>query len=362
MTRTFKLGGFDVGGGAAPLFFAEIGSFFNGDPKPAAELIRRIVACAKAVPGQPVVLKTEILDDPEICLPGEAMETYASKAGEVKRENYRALIERKAMATARYPELFALCREARMPFVVSVYDFRAADLAAREGAAALKIASSNIVHVPLIRHAARHGLPMVIDTGRSSIAEVHRAVDTARRAGAPDIVIEHSPDGHPAPPKAHNLRIMRTYEQAFGLPVGLSDHFTGVEMLYAATALGAAVLEKGVYFDAEELDQDISHTMAIDALPAVLRAVHACWEALGDAERDPRGRIDWVIGTSQRQCLVAKTDLAPGAKLSLETVRFAFPCLGIPVENWDTVEGWSVASAVRAGTPIRWEDVRPGRA
>jgi len=362
MTRTFKLGGFEVGGGGPPLFFAEIGSFFNGDPKPAAELIGRIAACAKEAPQQPVVLKTEILDDPEICLPGETMETYASKAGEVKRENYRALIERKAMATDDYKPLFALCREARIAFVVSVYDFRAADFAAREGAAALKIASSNVVHVPLIRHAARHGLPLVIDTGRSSIAEVHRAVDTARRAGCLDIVIEHSPDGHPAPPKAHNLRIMQAYARAFGLPVGLSDHFTGVEMLYAATALGAAVLEKGVYFDAEELDQDISHTMAIGDLARVLRAVHACWEALGSAERDPRGRIDWVIGTSQRQGLVARTDLAPGARLTLDTVRFAFPCLGIPVEHWDLVDGWQAAAPVRAGAPIRWQDVRPASA
>jgi len=362
MTRMFKLGGFEVGGARPPVFFAEIGSFFNGDPAPARELIRRIVECAKQVPRQPVVLKTEILDDPEICLAGAAMETYTSKAGVVKQENYRALIERKSMATDLYKPLFALCRESRIPFVVSVYDFKAADFAKREGAAALKIASSNIVHVPLIRHVARLGTPMVIDTGRSSIAEVHRAVDTARRAGCADIVIQHSPDGHPAPPKAHNLRIMQTYTQAFGLPAGLSDHFTGVEMLYVATALGAAVLEKGVYFDAEELDQDISHTMAIDDLPRVLETVHACWEALGRAERDPQERIDWVIGTSQRQCLVAKADLAPGQKIGLATVRFAFPCLGIPVEHWDMVEGWSIAVALSAGAPIRWEDVRPGRA
>lgn len=360
MIRDMTLGGFPVGPAHPPLFFAEIGSFFNGDPAPARELIRRIIECRDAVPEQPVVLKTEILDDPEICLPGDTMETYASKAGEVKRENYRALIERKVMATEEYVPLFAMCREARIPFVVSVYDFKAADFATAQGAAGLKIASSNLTHIPLIRHTAALGLPMVIDTGRASIAEVHRAIDTARRAGCLDIIVQHSPEGHPAPAKSHNLRIMQTYAAAFGLPVGLSDHYTGLEMLYVSVALGASVLEKGVYFAPDELDQDIAHSMSIDDLTRVLRAVHDSWVSLGRAERDPGLRIDWVIGTSQRQCLVANRDLTPGDRIGLETVRFAFPCRGIPVEYWDLVSGWALTRAVAAGEPIRWECVGPG--
>lgn len=360
MTRTVRLGNHVAGSAHPPIFFAEIGSFFNGDPGPARELIRRIIDCRAEVPEQPLVLKTEILDDPDICLPGGTLETYASKGGAVKQENYRALIERKVMPTEDYVPLFALCRDAAIPVVVSVYDFKAADFSKAQGAAALKIASSNVTHVPLIRHVAGLGLPMVIDTGRTSIAEVHRAVDTARRAGCEDIILQHSPDGHPAPPKAHNLRIMQTYETAFGLPAGLSDHYMGVEMLYVATALGACVLEKGVYFNPEELDQDISHTMSIDDLPRVLRLVHDSWQALGKAARDPALRIDWVIGTSQRQCLVAKRALKPGDRISLETVRFAFPCMGIPVEQWDAVAGWTLARPLAAGEPIRWEHVAPG--
>lgn len=359
MIREMTLGGFRVGPNQPPLFFAEIGSFFNGRPEPARELIRRIIACRDEVPEQPVVLKTEILDDPEICLPGDTLETYASKGGGVKKENYRALIERKVMKTDDYIPLFKMCVDARIPFVVSVYDMRAATFAKEHGAAALKIASSNLTHVPLIRHTAALGVPMVIDTGRATIAEVHRAVDTARRAGCHDIIVQHSPEGHPAPAKSHNLRIMQTYMQAFGLPAGLSDHYTGVEMLYVSVALGASVLEKGIYFDPNELDQDIAHSMGIDDLTRVLRTVHDCWLSLGTAERDPQLKIDWVIGTSQRQCLVANRDLQAGDRITLETVRFAFPCQGIPVEHWDLVSKWSMAAPVTAGQPIRWEDVAP---
>jgi sialic acid synthase SpsE len=340
------------------LFFAEIGSYFNGDVALAGNMIKQVLAARKAVPHQPLALKTEILNDAEICLPGDTIENYAAKDGRVRQENYRALIERKVVPLEKYADLFKLCTDAGVPLVVSVYDFVATDFAARHGASALKIPSSNLVHVPLIRYVAGKGLPMVIDTGRSTIAEVHRAVAIARAAGCADIVIQHSPDGHPALPKAHNLRIFQTYLEAFGLPVGLSDHHVGVEMLYMAIALGATVLEKGVHVDAEELDQDISHSMALADLPQVMRKVHECWQAMGKPARDPKDRIEGVIGTSQRQCLVAKRDLVAGDTISFDNVRFAFPCRGIPVEHWDLVEGWRLTSEIPAGRPLQWTHVQ----
>jgi sialic acid synthase SpsE len=358
MIREVAIGPFVLAADRPPLFLAEIGSYFNGDVALAARMIRQVIAAREQVPDLPLALKTEILDDAEICLPGDTTETYAAKDGRTQVENYRALIERKVVPLADYAPLFRLCTDAAMPLVVSVYDFKAADFAAAHGASALKIASSNLVHVPLIRHVAGLGLPMLIDTGRSTIAEVHRAVATARAAGCADIVVQHSPDGHPALPKAHNLRIFQTFLQAFGLPVGLSDHHVGVEMLYLSVALGATLLEKGVHVDAAELDQDISHSMALDDLPAVMRSVRDCWLALGKPARDPRDRIEGVIGTSQRQCLVAKRDLAPGDAISLETVRFAFPCRGIPVEHWDLVAGWRITAVVPAGRPIGWQHVQ----
>jgi sialic acid synthase SpsE len=306
-----------------------------------------------------MVLKTEILDDPEICLPGDTLETYASKDGQVRTENYRALIERKAMARELYVPLFQLCVDNAIPFVVSVYDFSAANFAREQGAAALKIASSNVVHVPLIRHVAGFGLPMLIDTGRASLAEVRRAVDAARAAGCEDIILQHSPDGHPAPPKAHNLRILQTYAETFGVPTGLSDHHVGVEMLFLSVALGASILEKGVHVDPEEFDQDISHTMGLDDLPDILQRVHDCWLALGERERNPEQVIDWTIGASQRQCLVAKRDLVSGDIVSFDTIRFAFPCQGIPVEHWDEVQGSTVYTDIKAGSPVTWDHVKP---
>lgn len=357
-----NIGPFRLAVDAPPVFLAEVGGFFGQDKELAKQMVGQVIDAARQVPQQPVVLKTEILNNPEICLPGDTLETYASKSGAVKQENYRALVERKVFPLSHYGDLFALCREAAMPFVVSVYDFQGADFAIQQGTVGLKIASGNIVHTPLIRHCAdrcaKSGLSLLIDTGRAALSEVYAAIVVAREAGCENIVVEHSPDGHPAAPQAHNLRVLKTYSETFELPVGLSDHHVGVEMLYMAVALGATVIEKGVHVAPDDLDIDISHSMNLQDLPAVLVAVHDCWSAMGKSLRDSADAIGGVIGTSQRACLVAARDLKSSDSINLETVRFAWPCRGIPVQYWDLVESWVVKSAVRAGTPIRWQDVQ----
>ncbi|WP_033068648.1 N-acetylneuraminate synthase family protein [Thalassospira australica] len=358
MTHSFSLAGYELQPERyPPVFLAEIGGFFGQDVGLAADMIRQIVEVGHSVAEQPMILKTEILHDPEICLLGDTLETYASKDGRVYQENYRSLIERKVLPLDHYAKLLGICSDAGAPFIVSVYDFKGADFAVEMGASSLKIASANLVHIPLIRHCASKDLPLIVDTGRSTITEVKRAIHVAREAGCQDLVVEHSPDGHPALPSAHNLNILQTYKNVLGLPVGLSDHHVGIEMLYAAIALGASVLEKGVHVAPDDLDIDISHTMDINDLPQVLRSVKDVWLALGEGERDLKKPIEGVIGTSQRQCLVAAKDIVEEEKISFETVRFAFPCKGIPVQEWDRVVGKKLVRKVRAGQPLQWDDV-----
>lgn len=360
MTRKiFSLGEFQISKDNPPVFFAEIGAFFGKDVGLAKTMITQIAEATSAVAHQPTILKTEILHDPDICLPGNTMETYAAKDGRVQQENYRALIERKVLPLDDYANLLRFCHDSGMAFVASVYDFAGADFAHQSGAVALKIASSNIVHVPLIRYCAQKGLPLILDTGRATLEEVCRAVEIIKEEGCERFVIEHSPDGHPALPKAHNLNILQTYLNTFDAPIGLSDHHVGVEMLYVAIGLGAHVLEKGVHVAPDDLDIDISHTMDINDLPHVLGTVYDCWQALGSSERDNSIPIDGVIGTSQRQCLVAKQDIIAGDTLSLEHVLFAFPCVGISVSDWDTVQHRRFVRPKRKGEPVHWTDLEP---
>jgi sialic acid synthase SpsE len=357
LNQSQKIGGYDLSVDSPPVFLAEVGGFFSKDLVLAKDLLQKIVESSNQIYWQPTLFKTEILHDAEICLPGNYMETYASKDGRVRKENYRELVERKIFPLKKYANLFKLCRDENINFVTSIYDFKGIDFAVDNGVAALKIASGNIVHIPLIRHAAKSGLPIIIDSGRSSLAEVDTAYNTALEAGANTIIIEHSPDGHPARPEAHNLQILDTYSTVFKCPVGLSDHHVGVEMLYMSVALGASLIEKGVHSKPDDLDIDISHTMDLKELPHVLKNIYNCWMALGANRRNKKTNIDGIIGSSQRPCVVAKTSIEPGEKIDLDLVYFAWPCVGISAEFWDLVEGARVVSQVKAGTPIKWSDL-----
>jgi len=343
------IGGRPVGPAHPPLFLPDIGTFFDGDAGQAKRMIARLADAGAEV------VKGEVLHDADVCLDDDTTESYyVASTGEVVSERYRDLIARKVLPLSVYESIFADCRSRSLPFVVSVYDSAGAEFAVDIGAAALKIASANIVHEPLIRRVAELGRPVVLDTGRSTLAEIARAVDWLRDGGACAFIVEHSPPPPPAPVDAQNLRVLNILAGAFGCPVGLSDHHAGPEMLYAAAALGAAVLEKGVCRDDNPDDQDVAHALPVgrfEEVHAVCRTIHA---GLGD------GRLPAVMPPkTARMGLTARIAVAPGDELSAATAGFAFPAKGIPVEHWSLVEGWRFRRPVAAGAPIRWSDVEP---
>ena len=342
---------------AKPIFLAEIGTFFNSDVERAKKLISLIAEARDKSPGIPVFLKGEVLHDPDVCLADtQVEERYVSDEGSEHRENYRKLIERKVVSLKDYAAIFDFAQRLGFKLVLSVYDKAGLCFAVEQNAIAIKLASSNLRHTYLHRIAGESGLPVIIDDGKAPLSAVAAAVERLQSYGTREIIVEHSPDGHPAPPATHNLRIIETYTKAFGLPVGLSDHHAGEEMLLAATALGYSLLEKGVVPDKSAPDQDISHAMLVSRLDDVLRQIHNIHLALGASRRtdDMTGRLP-----SAHMGLVAAKDLSAGDICTEHNIRFAFPLdkNGVGAEYWDLVEGWILRNAVSTGTPIRWRDI-----
>ncbi|WP_178861207.1 N-acetylneuraminate synthase family protein [Thiomicrorhabdus cannonii] len=335
-----------------PLFLPDIGTYFNQDMAQAERLVDALAEAGVTT------IKGEILQTADICLPAEhsGEERYwGHRDGQVVAENYRALIERKVVPLSSYETLFRYAQRKGMDVIVSVYDFEGADFAREIGCKAIKIASSNITHQPLIEHVATLGLPMIFDTGHSTLEEAARAVNWAQDQGAWEILVEHSPKGPPNPVDQQNLRFMQTLGQSLGVAYGLSDHHGGNEMLLAATALGASVLEKGVCPDTMGNEQDGGHAMPISQVGAVLRQIHMIADALGDGLRHlPRRREKYV----SRMGLIAGRDLQAGEVLSTDTVSFAFPAKGIKTEYWSEVVGHRLNRPLKAGEVIHWAYVQ----
>ena len=337
-----------------PLFLPDIGTYFNQDIEQAMLIIDGLAKAGVQT------IKGEILQTAKICLKAELSgneKYFGHQSNSFVEENHRVLIERKVISLETYREIFDYAKQQGMDLIVSVYDFEGADFAVEIGCKAIKIASSNITHQALIEYVASLDIPVIIDTGHSTIEEASRAVNWAKDKNTNlDCLIEHSPKGPPNPVEQQNLNFMKTLGVAVNCPFGLSDHHGGEEMLYAATAMGAKVLEKGVCADEMGDEQDGGHAMPLSQVKAVLQKINNIAVAMGDGVRYlPRERDKYV----SRMGLVAKTKITSGDKLSLENVSFAFPAKGIKAEYWSEVSERTINQTLQAGQVISWSDLQP---
>lgn len=351
MSRPFTIGRTWLGPGHPPVFFPDIDVYFKADLGLALDLVAQIAAAGATV------LKGAILHDVELASPVGDTQYFVPGRGMV-RESYRAVLERHVVPLHDLATIMTAARDAGLDLVMSVYDDEGLAFARGLQVDALKVASSNIVHAPLIRSLASTGLPLVIDTGRSSMEEIARAVRWARAAGATQLLIQHSPPGPPAATSAFNLRMMAALGQTHEALFGLSDHDQGTESVLTAVALGAHALEKGIRADAAHGDIDLAHALPISQLPDLLARIERVHQSLGATERHfPADRPR----PPDRMGLVARADLPAGTVLSLANIRFSFPAGGLGVEEWDNVDGRRLVRPVQAGQSIVADDVDVAR-
>ena len=343
-SQTFKIGRSAVGPGQEPVFWPDIDVYFKRDIDLALHIVDRLQAAGVHV------VKAAALHDPDCCMAGDGLTTSYHVPGQgTVTEPYRNVIERHVISLEALNRICAYVRQRGLDLVLSVYDTAGIDLATKHRAAAIKIPSSNIVHQPLIRRAAATGMVLVLDTGRSQLHEIDRAVGWARQAGAQRMLLQHSPPGPPAAPTDFHLSMMPELGRRHASPYGLSDHFPGTDMLPLAVALGASVIEKGVCADGSTPDIDIAHALPVSQVAHALHGIRLAFAALGTADLSYRGGLPRA---SDRMGLVARRDLRPGDAIDESNVRFAFPALGIPVEEWPDVAGRRLIEPVAAGSAI----------
>lgn len=336
-----------VGDGYPVVFVAETGTFFNKDIDIAIDYVNKIAAA-----GVPV-FKTEILHDPDICLAGTGLEHQYNHANGKAVEDYRALIERKIVSLNDYKKIFSACLKQGMPVIASVYDTIGVDFVKNNGGCALKIARNNIDNVPLIRCAAASKLPVIFDMGQVYLDEIAFAVRVAREAGATDLIVNLHPGANPAPANYHHLRTVNTIKSMFNIPVGLSCHYRGDEILYAAVGAGINLIEKGVDADPDRIEQDLVSALPLADLPDAIKKLQACWEALGNTEPLVEQNRDLTV----RAGIYVKCDLDKGSVLTPEVLGWAWPPLGISAREWDRIINRKLNVSLKAGTPLQWKAI-----
>ena len=268
------------------------------------------------------------------------------------------LLEDIALPREWQPELAGHARSRGIDFFSTPFDHEAvAELDALD-VPVLKIASFEIGDLPLIRAAAATGRPLIVSTGMATLAEVEDALVAAADAGAPAVGLMQCTSIYPAPARLANLRAMDTMRDAFRVPVGLSDHTTGLAVPIASAALGAAFVEKHFTLDRSMEGPDHPFAIEPDELRALVAGIREAHEARGDGrKRGPSPEEREEMYTLARRSLVVTRDLPAGTVLAPDMITTKRPGYGIAPKHLDLVLGRPLRVDVEEDEVLSWEMV-----
>jgi N,N'-diacetyllegionaminate synthase len=347
--RTFEIGGRPVGDGRPVYVIAEAGANHNRDMGVARELIDVAVdAGADAV-------KFQTYSGDRIYSRKTPRFEYLK---DLTDKAPHELLEEIALPRDWQPKLADYARGKGIDFFSTPFDHEAvAELDALD-VPVMKVASFEIVDLPLIRAVAATGRPVIISTGMANMAEIEDAVTAAREGGAAAIGLMQCTSIYPAPARLANLDAMATMRAAFGVPVGLSDHTTGIAVPIAAAALGAAFVEK--HFTLDRTMEGPDHPFALEPaeLKAMVAGIREAHEAHGDGtKRGPAPEERKEMYTNARRSLVVTRDLPAGTVLEPQMLTTKRPGFGIPPKHLELVLGRPLKTDVEEDEILTWEMV-----
>ncbi len=252
-------------------------------------------------------------------------------------------------------ELQAWARTRGIVFFSSPFDYRAVDELDALGVPAYKIASFEIVDLPLIRHAATKGRPMILSTGLATYEDIHDAIETCRSAGNRDVVLLQCASLYPAPPARVNLRAMETMRRAFGVPVGLSDHTLGIHVAGAAVAMGACLLEKHLTLSRTLPGPDHAFAIEPTELKAMVRQIRDIEAALGDGRKVGPAPEEEEMHQKARRSLIAARAIPKGTRIERDMIAIKRPGFGIRPKLIELVVGRVSKVDIEEDTVLTWE-------
>lgn len=333
---------------SGPMIIAEISGNHNGSLERALDIVRAAAdAGADAVKIQTYTADTITLnvDSPAFRV-SEDHELWGSRT-------LYDLYEEAHTPWEWHAPIFALAKELGMLAFSTPFDETAVDFLESLDVPLYKIASLEIVDLPLIEQVAATGKPVIISVGTASIGEVADAVEAARRGGCTDLTLLACTSSYPAEPDDANLRRMPVMAEMFGVKVGLSDHTTGFGVSIAAAALGATVIEKHVTLRRSDGGVDAAFSLEPDELRLLVDGCDAATRALGAADV-------WTTGAEAeslrlRPSLYLSADVAAGDEVTVHNVRSVRPSGGLAPAELPHVLGRHFAVSAAMGTPVGWD-------
>jgi N-acetylneuraminate synthase len=251
------------------------------------------------------------------------------------------------------PKLKEIANGLGMDLFSTPFDKTSVDFLEKMDVPAYKIASFELVDIPLIQYVAQTGKPMIMSTGMATMAEIDEAVTAVRDAGCKELALLKCTNAYPADPAEMNLRTIPHMAEAFGVPVGLSDHTLGIAVPVAGVAFSACIVEKHFTLSRAIPGPDSAFSLEPHEFKTMVEAIRVTERALGKVnytvtEKESASRVF-------RRSLFVVKDMKAGEVFTEENIRSIRPGYGLSTRYIDIVLGKKAKRDIETGTPLSWD-------
>jgi pseudaminic acid synthase len=250
-------------------------------------------------------------------------------------------------------KLQAVANEVGLDFFSTPFDATAVEFLEKLNVPVHKIASFELVDLPLLAKIAATGKPIIASTGMATLAEIEEAVKTIQGAGGQQLALLKCTSAYPAVPEEMNLRTIPDLAQRFGLPIGVSDHTLELAVPIAAVALGACIIEKHFTLSRQSPGPDSAFSLEPNEFASMVAAVRTTERALGSA--------NYQVGASEsksrqfRRSLFVVEEIEAGEIFTDSNVRSIRPAGGLHTRHLHQILGKKSAQHIKRGTPMSWD-------
>jgi len=339
------IAGRPIGPGHPPFIIAEMSGNHNADLSRALDLIE----AAKEAGADAVKLQTYTADTITIDYGGPG---FVIEAGLWRGRRLYELYQEAHTPWDWHRHLFERASKLDIAIFSTPFDPTAVAFLEELGAPAYKIASFELVDIPLIDLVAQTGKPMIMSTGLASPADIVEALQAVRSAGGLDPILLHCTSGYPTPAREMNLRTMQHLAEAHGVITGLSDHTMGTAVSVAAVALGANVIEKHFTLRRADGGPDADFSLEPAELRRLVEDCRSAWESLGSIDYGQVASEE--AAKDLRRSLYVVSDIRRGDRLTSANIRSIRPGFGLPPKFLPEILGSIAAHDLNRGTPLDW--------
>lgn len=341
-----KLGKKEIGAGNPAYLIAEMSANHAGDIVYAKEIIH----AAREAGADCIKIQTYTPDTITIDCDNKY---FQISDGTWNGENLYRLYQKAYTPWEWQKELKEEAQKTGIDFFSTPFDNTAVDFLEEIGIEFYKIASFEVVDIPLIEYVASKGKPIIMSTGMASLAEIDEAVAAVRRQGNDNLALLRCASAYPAITDEMNLRTMQNMAETFGVPVGLSDHSMGSVGAVTAVALGASIIEKHFCLDRSIKNPDASFSMTPSEYRQMVKDIRQAEKAIG--------RVKYGVSEQEkssevfRRSIFCVQDIKKGERLSEQNVRIIRPGYGMEPKFYPAILGQVALCDIKRGTPLHFD-------